>query len=170
MSLESMEPQRGRRKWSDSLVYHRNAVKFYFNSYQTLFKRGKKELWNNRSPFHLQILLMRNLQRAFRTAAVPAFIWRGGRGQTIEGDFSKIQAAMLEFNAESRRAIMSENSERNMSLTMSSLNFQLKHFKVWIKYFTVASIRNHALNCCSVWLHTIFKRFYFQNSTHHMHY
>lgn len=129
------------------------------------FKRGKKELWNNRSPFHLQILLMRNLKRAFR-AAVPAFIWRGGRGQTIEGEFSKIQAAKLEFNAESRRAIMSENSKRNMSLTMSSLNFQCKLFKVWIKYFTVASIRN----CCNVWLHSIFKWFYFQNSTHHIHY
>lgn len=134
-----------------------------------LFLTGeKKELWNNRSPFHLQILLMRTLKRAFRTAA-PAFIWRGGRGQTIEGDFSKIQAATLKFNAESRRAVMSQNLKRNMNLTMSSLKLQLKLFKVWIKFFTVVSIRNHALNCRKVWLHSIFERFYFQNSTHHIH-
>lgn len=36
--------------------------------------------------------------------------------------------------------------------SMSSLNFQLKRFKGWVKYFTVVCIRNHDLNYWIIWL------------------
>lgn len=42
---------------------------------------------------------MRNLKRKLITA-VSIFIQRGGRGQTIEGDFSKISSSNTELNVE----------------------------------------------------------------------
>lgn len=44
-------------------------------------------------------LFMRNLKRKLITV-VSIFIWRRGRGQTIESDLARFQAVMLELNVE----------------------------------------------------------------------